>query len=244
MTRERLVFTARAAFAREGYHGARLDRIAKEAGFSKGAVYSNFASKAQLFLAVLDANIDASLTDPVGEEPPLSAFREDVEASEEAAGMTLEEKQQAVRGMGLATLEFVAYAARDPELAAQCAMRIDRAVGFYAQAVEDLGLEVDGLSAQELGGLFMALDNGAALLTLAGSTQLSDEAVDRGIALLAGASWTKQTAGAEDVGAGGSGEPDAGTRSGAEALSAKTREALREAMGQRLRRAMPKPTAD
>lgn len=244
MTRERLVFTARAAFAREGYHGARLDRIAKEAGFSKGAVYSNFANKAQLFLAVLDANIDASLTDPVGEEPPLTAFNENAEASEDAAGMTPEEKQQAVRGMGLATLEFVAYAARDPELAAQCAVRIDRAVGFYAQAAEDLGLEVEGLSAQELGGLFMALDNGAALLTLAGSTQLSDEAVDRGITLLAGAPWNKQTAGAEDVGSGGADEPDAGTRTGDEALSAETRETLREAMGQRLRRAMPKPTAD
>lgn len=91
--------------------------------------------------------------------------------------------------------------------------------------------------------------SGAALLTLAGSTQLSDEAVDRGIALLAGASWAKRTAGtedagAEDVGAGDAGEADAGTRSGSEALSAETRETLREAMSQRLRRAMPKPTAD
>jgi AcrR family transcriptional regulator len=271
MTRERLVFTARDAFAREGYHGARLDRIAKEAGFSKGAVYSNFANKAELFLAVLDANIEASLTDPVGGEPPLTAFVED---TEEAAAVTAEEVEQAVRGMGLATLEFVAYAARDPELAAQCAVRIDRAVGFYAQAAEDLGLEVEGLSTQELGGLFMALDYGVAVLTLAGATQLSDEAVDRGMALLAGPSWAARMAGAEvaEPGAGdgagvasAAGESDDGARSsaeddhaaspdqagssggaglagGREVLSAGSRETLRQAMGQRLRRAMPTPT--
>ena len=248
MTRERLVLTARVAFAREGYHGARLDRIAKEAGFSKGAVYSNFANKAELFLAVLDANIEALLTDPVGAEPPLTAFMEDDASGEGAAGVTPEEIQQAVRGMGLATLEFVAYAARNPELAAQCAVRIDRAVGVYAQAAEDLGLEVDGLSTEELGGLFMALDNGAAVLTLAGSTQLSDEAVDRGIALLAGSSWAIPRAGAEDAGTGGAGEkerPESATPDGAhEALSAEMRETLRQALGQRLRRAMPKPTAD
>ena len=240
MTRERLVFTARSAFAREGYHGARLDRIAKEAGFSKGAVYSNFANKAELFLAVLDANIESSLTDPVGGEPPLTAFMGGGDESEGAAGVTPEEIQQAVRGMGLATLEFVAYAARDPELAAQCAVRIDRAVGFYAQAAEDLGLEVDGLSTQELGGLFMALDNGAALLTLAGSTQLSDETVDRGMVLLAGPSWATRRTEAEEAVTGVAGEAgrpeNAALAGSSEALSAETRETLRKAMGQRLRR--------
>ena len=33
-----------------------LDEIAEEAGFSKGAVYSNFAGKEDLFLSVLDGN--------------------------------------------------------------------------------------------------------------------------------------------------------------------------------------------
>ena len=59
-TREAIVFAARAAFAEAGYHGARLDRIARAAGFSKGAVYSNFAGKAELFLAVLDKDIEGS----------------------------------------------------------------------------------------------------------------------------------------------------------------------------------------
>ncbi|WP_183096174.1 TetR/AcrR family transcriptional regulator [Nocardioides stalactiti] len=53
-TRERLVETAHRLFLAEGYNATSLDRVAAEAGFSKGAVYSNFATKTELGLAVLD----------------------------------------------------------------------------------------------------------------------------------------------------------------------------------------------
>jgi AcrR family transcriptional regulator len=54
-TRERLLATAKDVLLRRGFHAATLDEIALEAGLTKGAVYSNFASKAHLFLAVVDA---------------------------------------------------------------------------------------------------------------------------------------------------------------------------------------------
>jgi AcrR family transcriptional regulator len=54
-TRERLIDTATTAFLRDGYAATSLERVADEAGFSKGAVYSNFRSKEQLCGAVLDA---------------------------------------------------------------------------------------------------------------------------------------------------------------------------------------------
>jgi AcrR family transcriptional regulator len=53
-TRADLIAAARRVFLREGFHAASLDAIAEEAGFTKGAVYSNFTSKDDLFLAVLD----------------------------------------------------------------------------------------------------------------------------------------------------------------------------------------------
>jgi AcrR family transcriptional regulator len=53
-TRERLLASAAVVFTREGYGGASVDRIAEEAGYSKGALYSNFASKDQLFLELVD----------------------------------------------------------------------------------------------------------------------------------------------------------------------------------------------
>ncbi|WP_026873959.1 TetR/AcrR family transcriptional regulator [Inquilinus limosus] len=52
-TRERLLESARRAFLSDGYVRARVDRIAEEAGYSKGAVYSNFDGKEALFLELL-----------------------------------------------------------------------------------------------------------------------------------------------------------------------------------------------
>jgi len=53
-TRERLLDAALEVFSRRGYYAASVDEIAAEAGFSKGAVYSNFSSKEDLFLALID----------------------------------------------------------------------------------------------------------------------------------------------------------------------------------------------
>ncbi|MFF8972762.1 TetR/AcrR family transcriptional regulator [Streptomyces sp. NPDC014995] len=53
-TRERLVATARDLFLRNGYGATSLSQVAETAGYSKGAVYSNFRNKDYLCLAVLD----------------------------------------------------------------------------------------------------------------------------------------------------------------------------------------------
>ncbi len=60
-TRGRLLSAAAKLFARDGYAAASVDRIAAAAGYSKGAFYSNFESKEQLFMEVLEAHGDASL---------------------------------------------------------------------------------------------------------------------------------------------------------------------------------------
>jgi AcrR family transcriptional regulator len=54
-TRAQLIETAREMFLRDGYFATSLDKVADAAGYSKGAVYSNFASKDELCLAVLDS---------------------------------------------------------------------------------------------------------------------------------------------------------------------------------------------
>ncbi len=53
-TRRRLVETARELFLTDGYAATSLERVAEEAGFSKGAVYSNFSGKDELCLEVLE----------------------------------------------------------------------------------------------------------------------------------------------------------------------------------------------
>jgi AcrR family transcriptional regulator len=48
---------ARDVFMARGYHAATLEQIAESAGFSRGVVYSQFESKADLFLSLLEARI-------------------------------------------------------------------------------------------------------------------------------------------------------------------------------------------
>jgi len=53
-TRSQLVATAKQMFFTDGYHPTSLEKVADAAGYSKGAVYSNFRNKDELCVAVLD----------------------------------------------------------------------------------------------------------------------------------------------------------------------------------------------
>ena len=53
-TRRRLLAAAAGVFAARGYHRATVDEIAEAAGYTKGAVYSNFASKEEILLSLLE----------------------------------------------------------------------------------------------------------------------------------------------------------------------------------------------
>ena len=61
MTRDALVEAAAEVFATKGFNGASMEEIAAEAGFTRGAIYSNFGSKDELLIAVLDRFIDREL---------------------------------------------------------------------------------------------------------------------------------------------------------------------------------------
>jgi AcrR family transcriptional regulator len=51
-TRDVLLDAAEDVFARRGFEGAALEEIAEAAGYTRGAIYKNFGSKEELFLAV------------------------------------------------------------------------------------------------------------------------------------------------------------------------------------------------
>jgi len=57
-TRERLIDGAMLAFAEKGFAGASIDLICAKAGFSRGAFYSNFADKDELFFALYERRTD------------------------------------------------------------------------------------------------------------------------------------------------------------------------------------------
>src|SRR3974390_2999561 len=54
MTRMRLVEAAETLFIRKGFDDASVEEISEMAGYSRGAFYSNFDDKEQVFLAVVD----------------------------------------------------------------------------------------------------------------------------------------------------------------------------------------------
>lgn len=56
-TRRRLLEVAEATFLEKGYYGASVALIAERAGFTTGAIYSNFSSKEGLLLDVLERHV-------------------------------------------------------------------------------------------------------------------------------------------------------------------------------------------
>lgn len=71
-TRERLLAAAERVVARHGFGAASIDLIAAEAGYSKGAIYSNFESKEAVFLELLRVYMARGMADLeriVGGEP-------------------------------------------------------------------------------------------------------------------------------------------------------------------------------
>ena len=57
ITQDKILEAAAKAFARRGFAGAAVDEIAEAAGFSRGAFYSNFASKDDLFLQLIERRL-------------------------------------------------------------------------------------------------------------------------------------------------------------------------------------------
>ncbi|KQQ06261.1 MULTISPECIES: TetR/AcrR family transcriptional regulator [unclassified Rathayibacter] len=61
-TRERLLDAAYEVFADVGVHTASVEQISEAAGFTRGAFYSNFSSKEELFFALMERENDARIT--------------------------------------------------------------------------------------------------------------------------------------------------------------------------------------
>lgn len=123
-TRAALLAAARRVFAQRGYAGASVTDIAEEAGYSHGAVYSNFAGKQDLFLALFDEHTDqrvAAITEDIAQAGGSPAQR----ARAAADGMMRRAREDP--DSFVLHLEFAIVAARDPELRDRFAERLSRA---------------------------------------------------------------------------------------------------------------------
>lgn len=125
--RDAVLAAARRVFLERGYAGASLEAIADEAGFSKGVVYSQFRSKGDLFVVLLEQRIaeradqNEAITRRAhgleGIRALLRAGRQDGDAEPR---------------WGLLLVEFRVHAARDAALNKRYAAAHRRAVGGIA----------------------------------------------------------------------------------------------------------------
>src|SRR5436190_9360405 len=74
LTTGQLLETARKVFLERGYHRSTLDDIADAAGFTKGAVYSRFKSKDELFFALYDEWVDQRIAELARYNTPPKSF--------------------------------------------------------------------------------------------------------------------------------------------------------------------------
>lgn len=168
--RELVLAAARRVFLDRGYTGARLEVIADEAGFSKGVVYSQFAGKAELFLALLEQRIVERAAENAGlaeEHAGLDGLR--------ALLSTNARRSDGGDGWAQLVVEFRVAAARDPELNARYAALHSRALEGFAATVHAV-LERGGLAgvypARTIAELIFCLDTGRVLERAAGTSRL------------------------------------------------------------------------
>jgi len=169
--RQRIMRAATKVFLARGFNGATLDEIAAEAGFSKGAVYSNFDDKDALFLALVDEEFARRLD-------LLRTALEEPDAGAEAAGRSMTSALTAHQDLHVLFSEFRVHAARNPSTRRKLARRRAEIRATLAQTVEAYasraGAELT-MPAEHIATLLLALTNGLALERLGQPEAVPDE---------------------------------------------------------------------
>ena len=112
-TRRALLDAAARVFARQGLHGASVEAVSEEAGFSRGALYSNFKSKEDLFLALYEERIDRRRREL---REVMQRAGDPAEGIAPASANVMQSLDRE-REWFLLYFEFVLHAARDAEFA-------------------------------------------------------------------------------------------------------------------------------
>jgi AcrR family transcriptional regulator len=132
-TRQELTSAAEACFVTRGFHASSVDQVAERAGYTKGAVYSNFASKEDLFFAVYERRVEQVLTEVVPDLRQLGAER----AFDQLAAGALQGRDPD-DGWRAVFFEFWGHVVRHPELRERFAAIHARFLEPMAEAVQQL----------------------------------------------------------------------------------------------------------
>ena len=168
-----LLDAARDVFLERGYHGATLEQIAERAGFTKGAVYSRFDSKADLFLALLESRISERARD---NRELVSGLEGD-----EAAAVLVEHFSRIARterDWGLLVIEFRVHASRDERLNARYAALHERTIDELSALFGSVYARADSappLAQRQMAEFLLAVGSGVQLEQAADAQALCGE---------------------------------------------------------------------
>jgi AcrR family transcriptional regulator len=135
-TRQDLLTAAEACFVTRGFHATSVDQVAERAGYTKGAVYSNFASKEDLFFGIYQRRVDQVITEVVPglrQAGPQRGF-------DWLATATIQ-RRDGDDGWLAVFFEFWAHVLRHPELRARFAATHTRFLEPLTDGVRQLAAE-------------------------------------------------------------------------------------------------------
>jgi AcrR family transcriptional regulator len=132
-TRTELIDAAERLFTAQGFHATFLEAVADDAGYTRGAVYSNFGSKEDLFFAVYERRVERFLPElarALAAAPDVGAALLSVMAAHRARRELEQDGWLAV------FLEFWTHVLRHPEHRARFALAHRRYLDPIAAAVD------------------------------------------------------------------------------------------------------------
>ncbi|MEU4812902.1 TetR family transcriptional regulator [Nocardia fluminea] len=181
-TRAALLTAAEEVFADKGFAEATLDDIAERAGFSRGAVYANFANKTELFLALLDDWLQLEIDSRLRLNDPSHTPQQDIDALAGHGGNRFADSKRF-----LLLIEFRLYALRHPEVA-QRLRDYDRAsTDWFAAVIEEVAVASQiplPAPVRQIALLVLALEHGIATLAHTDPERVPHEAFLDSLTLL------------------------------------------------------------
>jgi len=161
-TRSLLMKAAAKVCAKRGLQRTSIDEVAEEAGYTKGAFYSNFASKEELFLAMLDERFEQRVRDI----DAAIGSTDDPEAAARRAGDDFTRFLAADPEWQRLFFEFAAHAARNPEFREELVTRYrtlrSRIAELLRTRAEELGFEPP-IPFDQIALMLFAMGNGFAM---------------------------------------------------------------------------------
>lgn len=166
---EQILAAARRCFLRDGFHATSMQDLFAEAGLSSGAVYSYFASKDDVIVAIAEENMRGvtEMIQTIATQHPVRAV-----GAALADVMDMLHAKDTQDGLGKLTVIVWSEALRNPSLAARFTDLVTQLRGNLAEVIEQNPGNLPGnVSADVLATTLLSLVPGYLLqLALLGST--------------------------------------------------------------------------